>query len=219
MRLGKPPLWLVHGWGFGPGFWRPLMACLPEWPVYRADLGFFGVASLVPPCQPYVAVGHSLGFLRLLHDLTGNSHCLGLMGINGFSRFAQGPDFPHGVPPRLIQRMISRLEESPAQVVQEFRQRGGLTAPSDQQGQTEVLRQGLHHLLTLDGRRALAGWSPPLLVLAARDDLIVPPPLTAAAFPPPHGIYWSDTGGHLLPLTRAAWCGERLIEWVDNHGF
>lgn len=219
--MTPPLLWLVHGWGFGPGFWRPLMAVLPDWPVLRADLGFFGPAApLRPPEQPFVAVGHSLGFMRALLALGGgDAPCLGLVAINGFSRFCAGADFPRGVPPRLVQHMMDRLASSPEQVLAEFCQRagGGRQAGGGERGNGPALHQGLNQLLTLDGRAALAAWRAPLLVLAADDDLIVPPALTRGCFPPPRQIQWSAQGGHVLPLSQASWCAAWLRGWVEHH--
>ncbi|MBF0124422.1 MAG: alpha/beta hydrolase [Magnetococcales bacterium] len=212
-------LLLVHGWGCGPGIWRPLMRHFPGHPVCRPDLGFFGArAGSVPSTGEWVAIGHSLGFLWLLTQLPLAPPPLirALVAINGFSRFSHTSDFPQGVPLPILRRMMTKLRQQPSSVLYDFLQRSGwasghgvapITATNPD---IEALAQGLCWLMEWDGRPVINRLTTlPLLVLAAQDDQIVPPPLTEAAFAATP-INWSATGGHLLPLTRSDWCALQL---------
>ncbi|MBF0189494.1 MAG: hypothetical protein HQL50_16350, partial [Magnetococcales bacterium] len=118
---------LVHGWGFGPGVWRPVRAALATFSaevseVKAWDLGFFGqIREPLPPNGSFVAVGHSLGLLHLLQRLAEDSpkgeelrrRCVALVAINGFSRFSLCEGYP-GVPERVLLRMQRRLRRDPA---------------------------------------------------------------------------------------------------------
>ncbi|MBF0461937.1 MAG: alpha/beta hydrolase [Magnetococcales bacterium] len=206
---------LVHGWGLGPGLWHAVRRALPDWPCHTLDLGFFGRARLeVPTGQPLLAVGHSLGFLWLLHHLAQSpwsADCVGLVSIGGFARFGRAADFPHGIAPRLLARMRQRLPQDATGVLRDFcRQGGGLASPDPVVTDTVPLVQGLHWLENWDGRAALAAWAGPVYCLAAQDDAIVPPALTEACFAAER-VHWLATGGHLLPLTRPVECGAFLL--------
>ena len=65
-----------------------------------------------------IAIGHSLGALRLLRQPP--LGCAGLVCINGFARFGAGPDFPEGVAPRLLDRMLRQLAAQPQAVLRDF---------------------------------------------------------------------------------------------------
>ncbi|MBF0610243.1 MAG: alpha/beta hydrolase [Magnetococcales bacterium] len=213
-------LWLVHGWGFSPGFWRPLMAQLPGWRVVRADLGYYGPTShLQPPEEPHIAMGHSLGFLHILRQLGGaGASCRGVVGINAFARFSRCENFPQGIHPRILERMMRQMSQQPGEVLQEFRHRSGwesgVEIPTSLQ--MESLLAGLRFLLEEDGRSLLKKIDHPLLILASQDDQIVPPSLTHASFPAPMDLRWHKEGGHVLPLLHPQWCSEQLLDWLQH---
>ncbi|WZB76845.1 hypothetical protein WJ972_16070 [Achromobacter insuavis] len=124
----RPTLLFVHGWAFDAAFWAPLAAALADWPQAVVDAGYFGPARMPAPAGPVLAIGHSLGALRLLAEPP--PACLGLVAINGFARFGAADDFPEGVPARMLDRMLNRLAAQPDAVLRDFRQRCGDSAPS-----------------------------------------------------------------------------------------
>ncbi len=217
-----PHLLLVHGWGFGPGLWRPFRRVIEDGGLACrvVDLGFFGSGGVDPLAEgdgPVVMVGHSLGFLWLLERLREPSvreRCRGLVSIGGFSRFVRGDDFEAGVDPRLLQRMQKKWPRDPQAVLNDFRRRGGQLPPvaavTDNNRNDEALLQGLQWLETWDHRPTLAAWEGPLLALAARDDAIVPPAMSEACFGAAPTVHWFETGGHLLPLSEPDRCAERV---------
>ncbi|MBF0422866.1 MAG: alpha/beta hydrolase [Magnetococcales bacterium] len=211
-----PTLLCVHGWGFGPGFWRPLLRHLPQWPAQTIDLGFFGPEHLdFIGDGPWVALGHSTGFLWLLNHLKEpplRSRCLGLISLMGFSRFVRGVDFPGGIDRRILLAMKRELANDSHRVLDQFMALGGVNRPMGgvrAQGNAAALAKGLEWLLSWDERPTLAAWNHPWLALAHHDDGIVNPHMTRDCFGhlpaiEAGGLHWMDTedreGGHFLPL-------------------
>ncbi|MDR3505960.1 MAG: hypothetical protein P4L52_06920 [Acidocella sp.] len=199
----KPLLLLVHGWGFDSSIWDRLRACFPPEDTLAWDLGFFGQPAqpAPPPGRKVLAVGHSFGLLWLLHQrpLAWD----GLVGINGFTRFAKADDFPAGIPPRVLERMLSRLATAPAEVVSEFRARLGCAAPLPAPPNAEALAAGLQALASWDARPAL-----PDAALCGQQDMLVSAAMSKDCFPEDQ-IIWHE-GGHLLPFDAPDWCASQL---------
>lgn len=212
-----PRITLVHGWGCDPALWRDVVPLLDGLDVEVADLGFFSRPALPSPCTaPRIAVGHSLGALWWL-ALTGLPWRT-LVAINGFPRFTAADDFPHGVPPRVLERMRRRFAAAPAAVLAEFHAACGMAdaAPELPAG-AAPLADGLALLAATDGRAAMAQRAGDVWALATRDDAIVPPAMSEAAFAAlaPQRLRWLDDGGHLLPLTQPQACAA-LIRAAAN---
>lgn len=211
----RPTLLFVHGWAFDASVWTALRAELSDWPQAAADAGYFGPAQAPAIEGPVIAIGHSLGVLRLLRGLPDS--CLGLVSINGFPRFGAAPDFAAGVAPRLLDRMRKRLSEAPRAVVQDFRQRCGDESAFGEP-QTPALGRDLEALRDEDQRATLAALPVPLLLLAGQADPIVSAAMTLAAFPvrPGEERHWREQGGHLLPVTDAAWCAGHIRAFASR---
>ena len=206
----------VHGWGFDAGVWDPLCRALPEARITVTERGYLGSQPRglqdVSVPEGTVAVGHSAGVIELLCNLP--VACCGLVAINGFTRFTAGPDFPDGVPERVLDRMAARLARDPSDTLTAFRSRcGGGPEVSDAwrhvPPEAGLLADGLAQLRDCDARARLAALSLPVLTLAATRDPVVPAALTSACFD--HAtIAWSDAAGHVLPLSQPEWCADRL---------
>ncbi|KAA5926448.1 alpha/beta fold hydrolase [Achromobacter xylosoxidans] len=202
-----PTLLFVHGWAFDAAFWGPLAAALADWPQAVANAGYFGPPHTPAPAGPVLAIGHSLGALRLLGEPP--PACVGLVAINGFARFGAGADFPEGVPARMLDRMLNRLATQPETVLRDFRQRCGDTSAIGVP-QVEPLARDLGILRDADQRAALATLPMPLLALAGTADPIAPTAMTTVCFGAAAELHWRDGGGHLLPLTDPDWCAQRI---------
>jgi pimeloyl-[acyl-carrier protein] methyl ester esterase len=195
----------VHGWGFGAGFWLPLVDAIWDAEVVAVDLGFRG-APLFPDIpddgRRRIALGHSLGALWLLTERPFRWDAF--VGVNAFARFADC------VAPRILDRMIRRLETDAAGTVGDFL---ALCGNDDRPALLDPARlaEGLLWLRDRDARGALDSDPAPALILAARDDPLVPPDRLGF----PEGIVrWHDTGGHLLPRTEPAWCAAAIEEFL-----
>ncbi|GGX17236.1 alpha/beta hydrolase [Pigmentiphaga litoralis] len=218
-----PVLWFVHGWGFDAGVFDALADRLE--PISRStsqsvsqpisqlryDAGYVGSALLQPPIEPFIAVAHSFGMMRVLKNLA--PHCMGIVCLNGFARFSAAPDFAAGTPLRLIDRMLQRLRQDPMGVVNTFRARcGAAPYPATTGLDVDALFADLSALRDDDVRAALAACPVPIVAVAADDDPIVSPAMTAMTFAtrsstPPVML---AEGGHLLPVTHPAECADAV---------
>ncbi|MFT8931487.1 MAG: alpha/beta fold hydrolase [Acetobacter syzygii] len=205
----------VHGWGFGPDFWTPLLAALGWTDACVLDLGFVGqgvnthaqamaqVQAVQAQGRPMLGIGHSLGFLWLAQHME-FSRANRLVGINAFAAFAARPDFTAGVPARVLQRMVKGLSSRPEQVLADFR---GLCGAGEVEQPFCIpnLQKGLELLVSGDVRSRLAGIPEQYCVLAARQDPVVSPAMTEESFAGGPGVQWLD-GGHMLPHTHLQDC-------------
>ena len=124
-----------------------------------------------------IAIGHSLGALRLLRQPPPG--CAGLVCINGFARFGAGPDFPEGVAPRLLDRMLRSSSPSPggaARFPRALRRRHAI-----RRADMAALERACWRCATR--RAGLAALPMPALALAGAEDPVVPPAMTGAALP------------------------------------
>ncbi len=205
----SPLLLLVHGWGFDASFWAPLQAALAPRETLAWDLGFFGEPACppLPAGRPVVAVGHSFGLLWLAERFPAGWPAL--VSINGFSRFCAGPDFPVGIAPKLIERMIGRFAAAPETVYRDFMARFGVTAPPPPFLAQQRLADGLSGLRQWDARGRMVA-----LALAGRNDPLLSVSMTEQCFAGT-AIAWHE-GGHLLPREDPQWCAERLGHLCDT---
>lgn len=214
MWCGLMQIVLVHGWGFSPEMWKPVQDGLGR-PAIALDLGFFGPAKTgLPTGQPLLAVGHSLGLLWLLTH-AGLPEGSIVLGINGFTRFSRADDFPVGVMPRVLDRMMKGLERDAVPVLRQFRANCGLSGQETEDfgiPETTRLLDGLSLLQKGDAR---AQRQRVHAALASRDDAIVSTAMTEASFPSER-IGWLETGGHLLPLTHPDRCATFILEACEE---
>lgn len=193
---------LLHGWGFDACVWDALAPLLAG-DVARMDRGYFGAP--VESERPDLMIGHSLGAMLLARRWPD----VPLVAINGFDRFC-GVD---AVAPRVVQRMVKRFGENPAKVLEDFRASiDGGPAPAI------VSRERLGEDLALLADQAPApAHRAPVLVLQTEDDPLLPPALRLKAFGGVTGRTGGAVcghGGHLLPLTQAAWCAAQIADFA-----
>lgn len=205
----------VHGWGFGPDFWAPVISALGWTDACVLDLGFLGGGNASPlqaaqqlqalqaEGRPVLGVGHSLGFLWLAQHMAFASRDK-LVGINAFAVFAARAGFASGVPVRVMQRMCKGLSTAPEKVLTDFRTLCGAQVAAEPP-QTQNLCTGLEMLMSADARPVLAGRARQCVVLAARQDPVVSPAMTEESFVGGPPVQWMD-GGHLLPHTHVKAC-------------
>ena len=213
----NPHLVFVHGWGFDAGSWRDIQEELPDFDCETVDLGFYGrpAASRANGAAPVVAVGHSLGFLWLLHERP--FPWRGLVSISGMPRFARSADYRCGVAPRVLDAMIGRLADDPTDSLAEFFEACGCASPRAIAGADQSrLAEGLRWLKEWDARDVLAQQQAPVLALYADDDAIVPKTMSESVFAarPNTRLCRRADGGHALPVTRARWCAGQIREFV-----
>lgn len=201
---------LCHGWSFDADSMDAFAACLrehfPDCAIASFDLGFTGAphapALDATPEMQWIALGHSYGFAHLMQlPLVWRA----AISVNGFTRFCRRPGKPEGMPLRLVDAMIARLESEPQATVEEFQQRCGIAQPHhppSHQLDAPLLVSHLTRLRDLD----LSMPACPVLSLSTRDDLIVPPPLTQACFGKAGCTMQEYQGNHLQLLHAPQQC-------------
>jgi pimeloyl-[acyl-carrier protein] methyl ester esterase len=202
-------LLFVHGWGFDASLWDAVIACLPDADAVRADRGYFGGAAWPTVEGPCLAVTHSFGSMALLADPPAD--CRGLLAINGFDRFAEG-EGRAGVPPRVIDRMLARLDGDPVAVLREFHARLGSDGPQGTPD-TARLRQDLAALRSDDRSVATANFAAPIIALDGADDPLLFAAMRAGQFAAAADLQRETLdAGHLLPLTHPELCAA----WIER---
>lgn len=204
----------LHGWGFGPSTWDAWLPAFPGAPIVLLDAGYFGPSSApvsaVLPHNPdgWLGIGHSHGFARLAALAV---PWRGLVGLGSFLHFCPTGNGSAGTPREVLDAMIARLETDAADVLTRFHRRCGLRdvpACSPEPEGLVRLRADLIALRDLDA-------SPPecpTLYVHAQDDRIAPVALAQEALARSQDRHQHtrlallETGGHGLPLTRAAEC-------------
>lgn len=194
----------VHGWGYGPDIWQSVVKLLGSNITYdQVDLGFSG-KERISQGHYDIAVGHSMGCQWLLsrNDITWEKSVF----INGFSRFSAHDDFPEGVHPKVIERMLRKLPKAPADVLSSFHKL------CDPEGKTDhrtmetpdlsKLTWGLNFLRDQDQRLNFTKKNS--YILADKDDQVVTEAMTVKLFK--GNPEWTEGKGHLLPLTDPGAC-------------
>jgi pimeloyl-[acyl-carrier protein] methyl ester esterase len=207
----------VHGWGFDARAWDRVRQGLPDFETEAVDLGFYGrpAGTSANGREPVIAVGHSLGFLWLLHERPFPWRAL--VSVSGMARFARAPGYAHGVAPRVLDAMIAKLRQAPDEVVAEFFGRCGIDGDVGDGLDESRLGEALIWLKDWDARDEFAAEESPVLALFAEDDAIVPRALSETNFAARANttVAARADGGHALPVTRAGWCAERIREFVS----
>ena len=200
----------VHGWGFDARVWDAVIACLPNDDIVRLDLGYFGERLWTVVEGPCLAITHSFGTMALLADPPAG--CRGLVAINGFDRFTQTTDRP-GVPRRLLDRMMARMESDPGAVLGEFHARLGSAVPGGAPHLDPLLRD-LTAMRDGDRRTDLADWGRPVVALDGAEDPLLTAPVRQAQFARAAGLECETIagGGHVLPLTHPRLCAA----WIER---
>lgn len=214
---------LCHGWAFDASVMEDVAAslrtCFPQAPIAVFDLGFTGqpsapsLADATKPDTQWIAIGHSYGFAYLMQQpLIWHA----AVSLNGFTRFCRHPGQPEGMPVRLLDAMLARLEAEPHATVTEFRQRCGsepaVTQSLDVSLNVPLLAAHLQQLRDLDVTLPPC----PVLSLSTREDVIVPPALTQACFMDSACMKEEYAGGHLALLHDAPICRQAIAAFMEK---
>ncbi|WP_020593803.1 alpha/beta fold hydrolase [Kiloniella laminariae] len=205
---------LVHGWGYDPEIWQRVIADLGnEHDIICADLGFNGQV-VIPTGHFEVAAGHSLGVPWLLsqQEISWDK----LVSINGFTRFCAGEDFPEGISPKFVDRMMRKLPKACDSVLQDFHtlcepvgKRQGEKINSFGTPDVKRLMWGLEFLRDLDLRSKINPAA--TIILADKSDLVVSEAMITQLFSN-FKINWSERAGHLLPWEDPGLCSQFILK-------
>lgn len=210
---------LCHGWGFDARVMERFADCLraqfPQAKTTLLDLGFTGrphapaLDSLETEGMHWIAVGHSYGFAYLMRR---SLPWRAAISVNGFTRFCRRTGKPEGMPVRVLDAMLARLQAEPHATVAEFRQRCGSEALLSQALDVPLLAAHLQQLRDVD----LSLPPCPVLSLSTREDVIVPPTLTQACFMDSACMREDYAGGHLALLHDAPTCMQAIASFMET---
>lgn len=134
-----PDLALIHGWGIGAGVWSPVIEALSaRCRVHVVDLPGYGLSKQCGAGRhdslSYLAdavieqlpagvtlAGWSLGGLIAMAALARHARHVGKLAlIAATPSFMQRPDWPHGVPPHLVDVFETALNLTPGLLLRRF---------------------------------------------------------------------------------------------------
>lgn len=205
----------AHGWGSDGSFWNELRALLPEYRHRVIENGYFSDTEIaVTPQDSGILIGHSLGFaraLRLCDDWDG------LVAINGFPRFVGAAQRAGCVAAAALREMKMRLRKDAIKTLCEFHGMIGSSPPSHKPD-LQRLSDGLDELRDCNITEKLRNANIPLLVLAGANDPLVPETINAefGKIAARSEIRVHPYGGHVLPLTHAAWCAAEISRFIHD---
>lgn len=200
-----------HGWGCDHHIGNPLNALLQAegFSVEFMDRGYWGRAKRLDFDPNALYVTHSQGLYDVLeYGQSPKALCV----INGFTCFHQRDDWPHGVPDRLLQRMIRQWGRDPQKVWADFMDRAQLDQPQwGEGGDLLTLEAGLKQLQTADYRQVFAALTCPIKAIYGLEDAIVSPALSEQAFQACEVEAWQ--GGHFLIQSHVEQLAKTLVQW------
>jgi len=202
------PLVCLHGWGMNLSVFDELRDAMPERESWAIDLPGHGRSEWQPeragfafqvedilnvlPAQ-CVLLGWSLGGqLALELAQRAPQRIQALVLVSTTPRFAQSPDWPHGMSAHAVRTFSNSLEQDWRQTLSDFvwlQLRGGRHAEATQQRvrlaltehgapRPEALQAGMQLLGSLDLRAMLPGVAQRALLIAGQNDRVVLPAAT-----------------------------------------
>ena len=210
----KPRLVFAHGWALDRSLWDEVLGRLGADAdgAVVLDAGYYGRPADAGPAdvRPVLGVGQSLGALRLL--TRSPLPLAGLAVLDGFARFAAGPDFPLGQSLAGVKAMTRRLAREPDRLLADFMTQALPGAAPPGRPDPAALARGLDDLRALDGRAAAARL--PIWRLHASGDPIAPLEMADASFAGADVRLRRvrDGADHLSPISAAQACADLIGE-------
>lgn len=173
----KPRLLLISGWAHSTNALQPMADRLA--PLFDTKL-ITGAAALnhaTLPDADAILTGSMGGLLALQRRPT---TCQKIMLLSATACFCRRPDYPHGTPDRILQRMLNQLDKDPQTLLDSFHQNvHAPQKPSRQKKDTPppnlpALRAGLEYLQQTDLRPLIPTFPLPVLILHGTNDQIIP---------------------------------------------
>lgn len=197
---------LSHGWAMQDVFWEPLRKALGNREYFCISRPYFGepVAEFRAPETPWIGIGHSQGFQRLLKlDL---DHCQALISLSGFWSFCGRG----GTSRRIVQRMVRAFAQDPTEVLRSFYRNCGVDFEPPEQLNYSALQQDLE--LLLDSTLSESGKKTechgvPVFAITGAQDKIVPCELAQNEF---GNLTIHPDAGHSLGYDEAGWCALQI---------
>lgn len=164
---------------------------------------------------PDVIAGWSLGGMVAIETVLARDLAVPLVLISTTAKFCSGADWDHGLNRSAVRSLKLGLRRDRSATLESFYRdcRSPATDPADQS--TPELEAGLDYLLETDLRARVSNLSSPTLVLHGGLDPVIPPAASAFLARQIGGSvrHIDPIIGHALPIARADWVAERIIEF------
>lgn len=239
---------MIHGWAVNGAIfntWRKHLP--PHWQIstphllghgdnhdtFHLDRAVDAIAAQLPESSSSLSLvlGWSLGGLVALHLARRYPEKVGgLILCNTFARFQAASDYPEGVNPATLQRMVLLFQEDYAKYLRQFLELQLLHHPEKQTilaellpditryGTPKALQAALQAVEAADIREALPSIHTPTLLLYGAKDAITPPRMGEYLVKhlPCAQLHIAPKAAHAPFLSDGAWCREQLMNWLGN---
>lgn len=204
-----------HGFGFDAHAWDKLRPYFASEHCVYLDLGYFGNEQMYVPedkSTQFIAVGHSLGLIKLKSL---NINFTSFIGIQGFVNFL-GDDPAIRESRACDWAALKELFNSdPIKTLQNFYKRCGRSVPY---GKLENINKNklIHDLEYLSASIKLLN-NVPTLIIASQDDVIVPPALIYDNFSEHSNvtIIMHENGQHCLDDANSEIVYQNIMDFVN----
>jgi pimeloyl-ACP methyl ester carboxylesterase len=198
----------------------------------RSDYAAGLIRELEREKKPCVLAGWSMGgMIALEAAATSTRHVAALILISSAPRLAAAPDFPQGVPPRVLRSMTLSFRRGPERTLSEFFINAAFPHPlpppllqeklaAAMAIGTDRLAEQLRYLTESDLRKVARRLTTPVLVLHGSLDRIIPVGTAAWMKAPCPGVQmreWPD-GGHSLPLQQPGRIAGPILRFLEGSG-
>ena len=241
MTTQGTPIVLLHGWGFTPAVWEPLIEALVAHGIARsriqtpslpldAGLSFAQILAALLPTRAHV-VGWSLGGeLALALAQRSPSRVASLTLISSTPCFMNRDDWVAGQPASLLDDFDQRLAADPAALLKRFATliRHGDAKASRDRSLAEYLAQayetdparlaaGLQLLRQVDLRTDSAAMSVPLMLVHGTRDAVTPLPAAQWLQQQTRAtLHRIEGASHALPLTHPTRVAAYLSAFIEQ---
>lgn len=242
-----PDVVLIHGWGSHGGVWteiarelsKDFRVTVPDLPGHGRSRDFapeaFTPEAMAEQIRrvlhgPAVWVGWSMGGLVALGAAQQLAPSVSrLVLVNATPKYVQSPDWPHAMPPSVLDQFAQNLEQDYAGTIERFLTLQ--TANDDRavlrrlrevfrhgEPVAAALRAGLRLLKEEDRRDVLGGIEIPALVIQGERDRLVPPGAARyyAEHLPRARLVLIPGAGHAPFLSHPAVFLEKLMSFIDD---
>ncbi len=188
-----------HGWAMGPWYWTNLYPLLTH-------------ESFILPSGKRLAIGHSLGFVKLLLMKKPFDAYIGLQGFVNFLGNDQALQKKRG---RLLQAMITAFQQSPEKTLKSFHLSCGISPQEDYPVDPTILFEDLRNLS--ENYTPLLSQKK-ILIIGSEEDPVVPLNLLKDNFSNHSTVHLDILPGkhHALGFLEADVIAQRIKKFIEN---
>lgn len=205
-----------HGFGFDKTFWRNLAPYFKDKKVSMLNLGYFGQKQHidVAPNEEIIAIGHSLGFIKLLSLYPRINY---LVGLNGFRNFLGFNEVLYNKRWKELSLLKNGFIKNPEISLKNFYKNcGAIKLIKELDFEQMQLNYFIEDLAILKNKFEINTVCK-TLIIGAQNDIIVPPALLKDNFSnsPNSKIVILPKGEHMLGFTQSKTIFEEIMNFIN----